>query len=126
MNRFFYPIPIVGVAAAITLSSQSVLALESSEIAAKAKEFIVQIDGEESGTGTIIEHQGNTYTVIYNEAIRLNPQYATAYNNRGNSYSDLGEDQKAIADFQQAANLFQQQGNTELYQKVLNIIKELQ
>ena len=41
MNRFF---PLIGVVATITLQTQSVSALERSEIAAKAKEFTVQID----------------------------------------------------------------------------------
>jgi tetratricopeptide (TPR) repeat protein len=64
VNRFFPFALIISLVPGIILPSQSVIALESSEIAAKAKEFTVQIDGEESGTGTIIEHQGNTYTVI--------------------------------------------------------------
>jgi Flp pilus assembly protein TadD len=64
VNRFFFLALIIGLVPGIILPSQSVIALESSEIAAKAKEFTVQIDGEESGTGTIIEHQGTSYTVI--------------------------------------------------------------
>jgi len=64
VNRFFPFALIISLVPGIILPSQSVIALESSEIAAKAKEFTVQIDGEESGTGTIIEHQGNTYAVI--------------------------------------------------------------
>jgi tetratricopeptide (TPR) repeat protein len=64
VNRFFPFALIISLAPGVILSSQSVIALESSEIAAKAKEFTVQIDGEESGTGTIIEHQGTSYTVI--------------------------------------------------------------
>jgi tetratricopeptide (TPR) repeat protein len=64
MTRYLPLLPLLGIAIAFTLQPQSVLALESSEIAAKAKEFTVQIDGEETGTGTIIEQNGNTYTVI--------------------------------------------------------------
>ncbi|MEN9518542.1 MAG: hypothetical protein RLZZ381_1130, partial [Cyanobacteriota bacterium] len=64
MNRFFPLVSAIGVVAIITFPSQSALALERSEIAAKAKEFTVQIDGEETGTGTIIERNGNSYKVI--------------------------------------------------------------
>jgi hypothetical protein len=64
VNRFFPLALIISLVSAMILPSQSVVALERSEIAAKAKEFTVQIDGEETGTGTIVEHQGNTYTVI--------------------------------------------------------------
>ena len=41
----------------------------------------------------------------YNEAIRLNPNYAEAYIYRGAVYFLLGEPQKAIADFNQAIRL---------------------
>ncbi|NJL51833.1 MAG: serine protease [Hydrococcus sp. SU_1_0] len=64
MKRFFPLVPLIGIVATIILPSPSVLALEQSEISAKAKEFTVQIDGEETGTGTIIQQNGNTYTVI--------------------------------------------------------------
>jgi tetratricopeptide (TPR) repeat protein len=45
---------------------------------------------------------------------------------RGNSYYKLKEYDKAISDYQQAADLFQQQGDTENYQKVLSLIENLQ
>jgi tetratricopeptide (TPR) repeat protein len=64
MNRYFSLVPIIGVVATITLQSHFVFALEGSEIPAKVKEFTVQIDGEATGSGTIIEHNGNTYTVL--------------------------------------------------------------
>ncbi|MGF1541988.1 MAG: trypsin-like peptidase domain-containing protein [Pleurocapsa sp.] len=65
MNRYFPVVPILGIVATVTLQNQPVFALENAEISAKIKEFTVQIDGaEESGTGTIIEQNGDTYTVI--------------------------------------------------------------
>ena len=65
MNRYLPVVPILAVVTTITLQSQPVLALERSEIAAKAKEFTVQIEGQETtGTGTIIERNGNTYTIL--------------------------------------------------------------
>jgi tetratricopeptide (TPR) repeat protein len=61
----------------------------------------------------------------YNEAIRLNPEYAGAYYNRGSSYFSLGNKQKAIEDLQKAADLWKQQGDTENYQNALSSIEQL-
>ena len=41
----------------------------------------------------------------YNNAIRLDPNYAIAYNNRGNTYDDLKEYAKAIEDYNRAIDL---------------------
>ena len=41
----------------------------------------------------------------YDEAIRLKPDYASAYNNRGNAKSDLGRREEAIADYDEAIRL---------------------
>ncbi len=65
MNRYYLPfIPILGIVTTITLHTPSVLALDSSEIASKTEAFTVQINGEETGTGTIIENNGDTYKVL--------------------------------------------------------------
>jgi tetratricopeptide (TPR) repeat protein len=60
------------------------------------------------------------------QAIKLNPNDGGAYMGRGSAYELLGKKQKAIADFQAAAQLFQKQGNEAYYLNVLNRIKELQ
>ena len=41
----------------------------------------------------------------YDEALRLNPQNAMVYNNRGKAYNDLGEHQRAIEDLNEAIRL---------------------
>jgi tetratricopeptide (TPR) repeat protein len=41
----------------------------------------------------------------YDEAIRLNPYYADAYNNRGTSKAHLGSDSEAIKDYNEAIRL---------------------
>ena len=41
----------------------------------------------------------------FNRAIELKPDYAEAYNNRGNAYSDKGDFDHAIADFSKAIEL---------------------
>ena len=57
--------------------------------------------------------------------IELNPNFAHAYYNRGNSYQKLAENQRALADFREAARLYQQQGNTTWYQKANDRIRQL-
>jgi len=42
----------------------------------------------------------------FNEAIKLDPLYATAYGNRGIVYSKLGEYQKAIEDYNKAIEIY--------------------
>ena len=56
----------------------------------------------------------------------VDPNYAKAYYNRGVNYYKLGDKEKAIHNFQRAANLFQQQGNTQLSQEALDAIRKLQ
>ncbi|NJO62094.1 MAG: serine protease [Richelia sp. RM2_1_2] len=62
----------------------------------------------------------------FNKAIDINPTFANAYNNRGVLYLEKGEKQKAIPDLQQAAQLFQAQGNTAGYDQAMNLLKSLQ
>ncbi|MGB3757800.1 MAG: tetratricopeptide repeat protein [Rivularia sp. (in: cyanobacteria)] len=61
----------------------------------------------------------------YNKAIQINPNYANAYNNRGVARASLKDKQGVIADFQKAAQLYQQQGRRAEAQKLLNIIAEV-
>ncbi|WP_341525070.1 tetratricopeptide repeat protein [Nostoc sp. UHCC 0302] len=62
----------------------------------------------------------------YNQALRINPNFAQAYYGRGIVHSALEDKKKAIADFQKAANLYKAQGNTNYYQKALQLIRKLQ
>jgi len=62
----------------------------------------------------------------YNQAIKIKPDDVDAYYNRGNAKSNLGDKQGAIADYNQAAQLLSQQGNMEMYRKVLDNIKNLE
>lgn len=41
----------------------------------------------------------------YTSAVELDPQYAKAYNNRGNAYASLGDSEKAIEDYDVALEL---------------------
>ncbi|MEB3161220.1 MAG: tetratricopeptide repeat protein, partial [Synechocystis sp.] len=62
----------------------------------------------------------------YDQSIKLNPQFADAYFNRGLTYYRLGEDQKAIADLKKAAELFSTQGKPDLTQKAETVLQKIQ
>ena len=50
-------------------------------------------------------HATRTAEKNYDEAIRLDPEYAKAYNNRGLTYQSLGQVEEAERDFQKAKEL---------------------
>lgn len=60
------------------------------------------------------------------QAIKLEPNNAEAYLLRGAAHYELGDKQGAIKDVQKAGELYQQQGNQENYQKVLQALSLLQ
>jgi len=45
--------------------------------------------------------------ILLNEVIKFNPNYAEAYNSRGEYYKELGETEKAETDFKKAVELWQ-------------------
>jgi tetratricopeptide (TPR) repeat protein len=61
----------------------------------------------------------------FNLAIKINPNYANAYIARGIVRDDLGDKQGAIKDFQTAANIYKKEGKETDYQKVMEIIREI-
>ncbi len=54
----------------------------------------------------------------YTKAIKLNPQDAAAYYNRGIAYDDLGEYQKAIDDYTKAIELAPQDASAYYYRGI--------
>ena len=63
--------------------------------------------------------------VDYDEAIRLKPDYAGAYYNRGNAKKELGQIQEAILDLKTALELAEQIGNTNLKAHIKRALKYL-
>ena len=61
-----------------------------------------------------------------NKAIELKPDDALYYSNRGNAYFEIGNNQKAREDFQKAATLYQEQGNTQGYQTAMEQLEKIQ
>ncbi|MGB6296507.1 MAG: hypothetical protein WBF90_10015 [Rivularia sp. (in: cyanobacteria)] len=57
--------------------------------------------------------------------IQINPNDANAYLNRGVARGFSEDKQGTIADFQKAAQLYQQQGRRAKAQKLFNIIAEI-
>ncbi len=58
--------------------------------------------------------------------MNINPNLADAYGNRGLAQYALGDKHSAVADLQQAASLFQQQGNTQGYQRTQVLLQRFQ
>ena len=77
--------------------------------------------------GIVKDDLGNKQGAIsdYDRAIAIDPQFALAYNNRGIAKSEIGNKQGAIADLSKAAELFRQQGLTDLYQQAMGLISKL-
>ncbi|TRU23288.1 MAG: tetratricopeptide repeat protein, partial [Microcystis aeruginosa Ma_MB_S_20031200_S102D] len=61
----------------------------------------------------------------FNQAININFRDAEAYANRGVLYYSRQEREKAIRDLRQAAELFRQQGNAALYEKIMEFLRQL-
>ncbi|HLO48553.1 MAG TPA: tetratricopeptide repeat protein [Kamptonema sp.] len=59
-------------------------------------------------------------------ALEIAPEYAWGYEDRALARSILGDKPGAIADVQQAAKLYKEQGNMVDYQRVQEILKQLQ
>lgn len=62
----------------------------------------------------------------FSEILRLDPRDGIAYFNRGLVRRDLGDREGAIEDLQSAADLFQQQGDNNNYQKALEKIQSIE
>jgi tetratricopeptide (TPR) repeat protein len=60
----------------------------------------------------------------YNQTIEIYSEYAEAYTNRAIAKTQIGDKSGAIADLQQAATLFQQQGNTQAYQQIQQVLQQ--
>ncbi|WP_404789817.1 trypsin-like peptidase domain-containing protein [Altericista sp. CCNU0014] len=61
----------------------------------------------------------------YNAAIQGNSSLAIAFFNRGLAYYKLGKEDRAIADFSKAADLFRAQGDAQKLQKTQDILQSL-
>ena len=67
----------------------------------------------------------NAAITDFDEVIRLNPDYAEAYYNRGTAKYTLGRSEEAKSDFQNALGLAKEQGEKELIAVVEKDIQEL-
>ncbi|MEB3830011.1 tetratricopeptide repeat protein [Phormidium sp. CCY1219] len=63
---------------------------------------------------------------MYNSAIESQSEYAEAYMGRGIARARLGDKSGAIEDLRQAASLFQDQGNTEAYEQVQQLLSQVE
>lgn len=77
-----------------------------------------------SNRGVVHSDIGDKQKAIddFNQAIEFNPNYARAYYDRAVICSGIRDRLKQVKDFEKAADLFQQQGDQENYQKALEKI----
>jgi tetratricopeptide (TPR) repeat protein len=62
----------------------------------------------------------------FTKAIEIDPNDADAYYDRGFAYGLSGDTPSGIVDLQKAAQLYQQQGNTEGYQRTQQLLQQVQ
>ncbi|MTJ28798.1 tetratricopeptide repeat protein, partial [Aphanizomenon sp. UHCC 0183] len=58
----------------------------------------------------------------YTQAIQIDPNFASAYHNRGDVRHQLGDKQGGIDDFQTAADIYKQIGDEAGYKEELSYI----
>jgi Flp pilus assembly protein TadD len=80
------------------------------------------------GEGDILRTRGDSLgaVVAYRQAIRTAPQNPQAYYQLGLALLDRDRRPEAITQFQQARQLYEQQGNKGAAQKVTAAIKQLE
>ncbi len=59
----------------------------------------------QTGMQLIAEDEPAAAIEKLNQVIELKPEFAEAWNHRGNAYSDLGEEDRALADYERAITL---------------------
>ena len=62
----------------------------------------------------------------YGQVIKLRPDIPQIYSNRANLYYQQGKLEEAIADYRKAADLYQEQGNTQSQQELLAIVSKIE
>ncbi|OLP17837.1 hypothetical protein BST81_12285 [Leptolyngbya sp. 'hensonii'] len=75
--------------------------------------------------GDVRAEQGDYIGAVaaYTQALRLNPDYAKAYGNRGLVHTHIGERRSAIQDYRKAAELFIAQGSIANYQMMMGLLR---
>ena len=62
---------------------------------------------------------------LFNTSLLVNPDYAEAYAGRAEARARLGDLSGTISDLEQAARLFQEQGNTATYNQVQQALQQI-
>ncbi len=83
--------------------------------------------GNAVNSGNARAASGNYQAAVdeYNSAIQGNSGLAIAFFNRGLAHYNLGQKDRAIADFSKAAELFRSQGDSQKFQKTQDILQAL-
>ena len=82
--------------------------------------------GSGNETGTAVDMDRYEEAIAdHDTAIRINPQHATAYYNRGNTKRSLSRNKEAREDFQKCLDLATQQGNEKVAQAAQKALDNL-
>ncbi|WP_017295451.1 serine protease [Geminocystis herdmanii] len=110
LNNFISPF-VIGVATLTVVQPQMVFAQTRQDINIIAKSITVRIDGREYGTGTIINREGNTYTVLTNMHVvgHQGKQQVTTFDGKshevnGNSIKQINKLDLALFQFTSSDN----------------------
>jgi WD40 repeat protein len=115
-------------------NKQGAIKLEEQAFQAALEDFNRAIEIDRNHTGALY-NRARTYINLgdsqkaiedLNQLIETMPTHATAYFYRGQCYAELGDRLTAIEDCQQAAALYQQQGQNTNYAKAIAYLHQLQ
>ncbi|OUL33588.1 hypothetical protein BV372_15765, partial [Nostoc sp. T09] len=115
------------------LNNQGAAKLKGKAYSAALEDFnqAIQLNSEYTAA---YYNRGLTYTYLkiyqaaiedFDKVVATVPAYADAYYTKGICYAQLGKNQAAVENVHQAADLYQQQGKEEMYQKMLQYLSEL-
>ncbi|OUL31925.1 hypothetical protein BV378_01270, partial [Nostoc sp. RF31YmG] len=115
------------------LNNQGAAKLKEKAYSAALEDFnqAIQLNSESTFA---YYNRGLTYTYLkkyqaaiedFDKVVAAVPAYATAYYTKGICHAQLGNNQAAVENVHQAADLYQQQGKEEMYQKMLQYLSKL-
>src|SRR5262245_27566591 len=81
------------------------LGLLPMELSCSSRKTLGAAEAYERGWSHAEKGEHHQAIADFTEAIRLDPNFGSAYNNRGNSYAKKGDHDKAIADYTEAIRL---------------------
>ena len=126
--------PLAAARLAAIYDARGVAYLQQQESTAAKQDFIQAIQYNAADTRALFNlacachQQGHELAAIayFDQVLELAPKHAQTYLNRAMIYQQIGNHPQAIADLNQAADCFYQQGRQAAYRQVMQILTRLQ